>query len=428
MPPQSRVHDCVRAFESEFDHVHRTLRLNGVPAADVEDLAQEVFIVMWRRWADFDASRGLRAWLEGIAFNVVGNHLRRRRRAELPDGELDPIDPSPHGEDMLAAARAKRAVLRAMEALPDTYRTVLARHDVDGVPMRAIAAQQGVPLFTAYSRLRKARRDFGALVKAEWERSSRPAFLPFFARLALAVVAAAGLALVLIPRRTGALPASGPGDGLAGAWRFDEMAGVIAHDFSGQGRDCHLRTINTTGAWRPGRLGGALELGGRDFVECPQPAVAQASATQMTVATWALVRSIPATGNNALVTRQLGRGADDHFFLGFSNGWLVLRSQTWDVAIFAHARADGGWHHIAFTISATEATLYRDGRALGTKPIQRVRSEFVDAPILIGGGSNRPGVVRERIDGAVDETVLYTRALSPGEIAALAGGAQPGNR
>jgi RNA polymerase sigma factor (sigma-70 family) len=418
----------VRAFESEFDHVHRTLRLRGVPPADIEDLAQEVFIVMWRRWADFDASRGLRAWLDGIAFNVVGNHLRRRRRADVPDGELDPIDPSPHGEDILAATRAKRAVLRAMEALPAAYRTVLARHDVDGVPMRAIAEQQGVPLFTAYTRLRKARRDFGALVRAELKGSSRSAFLPLFARIGLAVLALAGLALVLVPRRTGPVAAGALGQGLAGAWRFDETAGVVAHDSSGQGRDCYLRTSNAAGAWRPGRLGGAVELGGHDFLECPQPALDEATATQMTVATWALVRSIPATGNNALVTRQLGRGASDHFFLGFSNGRLVLRSHTWGLAIFARALADGGWHHIAFTISATEATLYRDGKALATKPIQRVRRQVVDAPILIGGGSNRPGVVRERMDGAVDETVLYARALSPREIGALAAGAQPANR
>ena len=45
---------CVGAFEAELDYVYRTIRRMGVRRAEAEDLTQEVFVVLWRRWGDFD--------------------------------------------------------------------------------------------------------------------------------------------------------------------------------------------------------------------------------------------------------------------------------------------------------------------------------------------------------------------------------------
>src|SRR6185295_6271857 len=95
------------------------------------------------------------------------------------------------------------------------------------------------------------------------------------------------------------------GRGLRAYWRFDEAAGDLVRDRSGQQRDCRLRGVDPATAWRAGRLGGAVALDGRGWLECPQPAVADGSAGQLTVAAWALVRSIPRNGNRAVVAREL---------------------------------------------------------------------------------------------------------------------------
>jgi RNA polymerase sigma-70 factor (ECF subfamily) len=155
---------CIRAFENEFDYVYRALKRHGVNASDAEDLAQEVFLVMWRRWADYDTERPLRPWLAGIAFKVAHDHRRRSGR-EVPGGLVDAEDQAPGAEEHLASARARSLVLKALASLPEKQRTLIVMHDLDGASMREIADTLAVPLFTAYSRLRSARQAFAKSVR-----------------------------------------------------------------------------------------------------------------------------------------------------------------------------------------------------------------------------------------------------------------------
>src|SRR3954451_2557419 len=109
--PQAAPHaaTCARAFEEELDYVYRSLRRLGVAPADAEDLAQDVFLVMWRRWADYQADRPLRPWLAGIALHVAQRHGRRRQR-EIPGADVDAPDDRAPLEDQLAADHARRLV------------------------------------------------------------------------------------------------------------------------------------------------------------------------------------------------------------------------------------------------------------------------------------------------------------------------------
>ena len=166
-PPAAASDDhqvWLRVFRQEFDHVYRGLRRHGFSEADAEDLAQEVFLVMWRRWGQLDQQRPMRPWLSAIAFNLVGNRLRRLHR-EIPAAEVEIIDDRPGAEELLAGRRLRGIVLRALAGLPEKYRSVLVLRDLDGLPMREIAARQALPLFTAYTRLRRGRRDFNLAVR-----------------------------------------------------------------------------------------------------------------------------------------------------------------------------------------------------------------------------------------------------------------------
>jgi RNA polymerase sigma-70 factor (ECF subfamily) len=162
----------VAVYEREFDYLRRTLQRLGAAPSDLEDLAHEVFLVLYRRWADFDASLPLRPWLFGIAFRVALAHRKRANREVLRSWEacleIEDLGPRP---DEAAEMRQNRAlVLAALECVPLPRRAVLVMHDLDDASMRDIAAVLSIPLFTAYSRLRKARRELAQALRLTMER------------------------------------------------------------------------------------------------------------------------------------------------------------------------------------------------------------------------------------------------------------------
>jgi RNA polymerase sigma-70 factor (ECF subfamily) len=149
---------CVDAFDAEYEYVHRVLRRFNVRSADVEDVAQEVFLVLWRRWHEYDPSRPLRPWLAGIAYRVAYNHRTRSSR-EIPEPWLEETqDPDADPEKGRADADMRGVLARALDSLGEKQRSVVVLHDMDEIPMREIATLLEIPLYTAYSRLRVGRR------------------------------------------------------------------------------------------------------------------------------------------------------------------------------------------------------------------------------------------------------------------------------
>src|ERR1017187_4166715 len=95
-----------------------------------EDLAQETFVAAWKQLADLREPAKLRAWLCGIARNLIHNTLRRQGRepahaAEQLDAapELPSLEPSPPEQ---AISREEEAILwRSLERIPEIYREPL---------------------------------------------------------------------------------------------------------------------------------------------------------------------------------------------------------------------------------------------------------------------------------------------------------------
>ncbi len=166
-------HPCLEAFEREFDYLIRTLQRLGVARDDTEDLAHEVFLVLYQSWEKYDQTRPLRAYLFGIAFRVAANHLRKRRR-EVSHAVMEVGDLGPGPELLLEARQARSLVLNALERIPVGRRAVLVMHDIDKLPMGDIASSLSICRFTGYSRLRKARQEFAAAVTSLLRGATKP--------------------------------------------------------------------------------------------------------------------------------------------------------------------------------------------------------------------------------------------------------------
>jgi RNA polymerase sigma-70 factor (ECF subfamily) len=150
-------------------HVDRVYRLAYRLAGDAdraEDYTQETFIRGFARLAEFRGESALSTWLCAIAVSVSLNGLRRTRRQDAREvvlhDDLPNAAPAREAEPDLKARMA-----RAIDNLPEGYRTVFLMHDVEGFTHQEIARSLGVQpgtskaqLFRARAKLRTALADF----------------------------------------------------------------------------------------------------------------------------------------------------------------------------------------------------------------------------------------------------------------------------
>ncbi|WAS95546.1 RNA polymerase sigma factor [Nannocystis punicea] len=152
-------------YQAHADFVVRISRQLGAPAAQLEDVVHDVFLVVHRRIDEYDASRGSpRAWLYGIARNVVLHRLRGQARAERRLRLLPDPEPRPGPDERLARNHAASLVQRFLDELDEDRRMVFALIEIEGMSAPEVAEALGVKLNTVYSRLRLARQQFKATV------------------------------------------------------------------------------------------------------------------------------------------------------------------------------------------------------------------------------------------------------------------------
>jgi RNA polymerase sigma-70 factor (ECF subfamily) len=154
-------------FEAHGGYVWNTLRRLGVPVADLEDLTHDLFLEVRRHLVDYDPARPVRPWLFGFAFRLASHQRRQaQRRLVVPvDGKDELVDSAPLPDAALGAREDRDLVVRALERVEFGRRAVFVLYEIDGEPMTEIARTLGIPVNTAYSRLRAARAEFARAVR-----------------------------------------------------------------------------------------------------------------------------------------------------------------------------------------------------------------------------------------------------------------------
>jgi RNA polymerase sigma-70 factor (ECF subfamily) len=130
----------------------------GTPAETAEELTQEAMLSVWRKAAQFDASRAsVSTWIYTIARNVRIDRLRHERgaSAEALYDVLRGDDPD-QPDDLLQGAERHDRIRAAMDELPDEQKTVVHMSFFEDKPHGDIARILGIPLGTVKSRLRLA--------------------------------------------------------------------------------------------------------------------------------------------------------------------------------------------------------------------------------------------------------------------------------
>ncbi len=197
---------------------------------------------------------------------------------------------------------------------------------------------------------------------------------------------------------------------LVGWWRLDEGSGTTAIDSSGSGND---GTLNGDPKWVAGKVGGALEMDGGDFVDVP--GVADINPESITLATWVYFNEV----DSAVMERQdyLSRGDDYAFSLHEWNAnqmihGIVTSAGGWSVVGGSTVVEPDTWYHTAMTydVDTQMLILYLDGEVDGELSVTTGLEHRLGGSLTIGTYAGRD------LLGRIDEIKIWDEALSQDEI------------
>jgi RNA polymerase sigma-70 factor (ECF subfamily) len=165
---RSGVPDAFEAlYDRYFARVYGFLRGRTRDRSEVEDLAQETFLEVFRSVHAYEGRADVDAWILGVARNVLRRHIRERLRREARDSGHEPTDGVEEvtPEDELRVNRVVEKLLHELaEAEPWEARGFALRY-FHGLPVREVARRADRSRHTMQMTLhRMCRRAFRGLV------------------------------------------------------------------------------------------------------------------------------------------------------------------------------------------------------------------------------------------------------------------------
>jgi RNA polymerase sigma factor (sigma-70 family) len=163
--------DFAALFDRHYDPICGYLRRRVEPAI-ADEIAAQTFLEAFDRRASYDPLRGEpRAWLYGIAINLLRRHRRaeqRRLRAYArAAARTQQRDEHDRADDRVDARAAAPALAAALAALGASDREVLLLFAWTELSYNEIATAVGIPVGTVRSRLSRARRQVRARLESE---------------------------------------------------------------------------------------------------------------------------------------------------------------------------------------------------------------------------------------------------------------------
>jgi RNA polymerase sigma-70 factor (ECF subfamily) len=165
-PDRTAFAELLRRYQS---HVDKILYHLAPDWQDRADLAQEVWIRVYRNIKRLNEPIKFRGWLSRIATNLFYDELRKRKRVNNPlsldaprkmdDGEVDwdIVSDYPSPDDHLTTREFYDQLRVAIADLPEAFRTTIVLREIEGMAYEEIAEITGVSLGTVKSRIARAR-------------------------------------------------------------------------------------------------------------------------------------------------------------------------------------------------------------------------------------------------------------------------------
>ena len=132
-----------------------------------DDIANEVFLELWRQAPGFEGRSEVSTWLLGIARFKALSALRKRKEAPIDDEDAAAIPDEADTPEVTVLKQDKAEALKKMVgALPEEHRTVIDLAYYHGKSVVEIGEVLGIPVATVKTRMFYARKKLGEALKA----------------------------------------------------------------------------------------------------------------------------------------------------------------------------------------------------------------------------------------------------------------------
>ena len=175
----SRVRDGnTNAFAKLVDRYQRQVLALGYrffrDREEAEDFAQEVFLQAFRKLDTFEGTGRFFSWLMRIAYTMGGRKAGRATKPEAYNWERL-VDPAPRPDQALERTEAKRAVVEAIQQLPEGYADCIALYFFFDLTYEEVGVVTGFPLNTVRSHIRRGKRLLAAYLTDKKPADDNPA-------------------------------------------------------------------------------------------------------------------------------------------------------------------------------------------------------------------------------------------------------------
>lgn len=173
LAPPFELLDVRAVYSAHGRFVWLSLQRLGIKPADLDDVAQDVFMIVHRRLDTFDRRSRITTWLFGICMRVAANYRRRRRwTREILSGGIEDDRPATlvAADDLLVHREERELAERALNRLDVARRATFVMFELESLSCQEISEIMNVPVGTVYSRLHSARRELEKTIARELKR------------------------------------------------------------------------------------------------------------------------------------------------------------------------------------------------------------------------------------------------------------------
>jgi RNA polymerase sigma-70 factor, ECF subfamily len=169
--PPGRTTEPIDVLYGQYlGRVKRWARRLAGPSADLEDLVHDIFIVALRKGFEYRGEASIDTWLFSITQRVVWSKRRKSQLRHWLFGKNQAVLTPPEShtpQHDLERRELNDCLYRALDRLPDAYRTTLILYELEELSGEEVARLSGVPIGTVWVRLHRGREKLSKILEKE---------------------------------------------------------------------------------------------------------------------------------------------------------------------------------------------------------------------------------------------------------------------